>query len=109
MRLIMLFLILLFFCPAFAQGNVQENNGSEKTTFSDTHHQKRIYLSVFLNENQEDETKVADKTPVPTAELIDFTFLTTVLTQYHSFLNGGVSIVLLTHEPLFKLNCIFLI
>ena len=109
MRFVILLLFMQFVTPAFAQVSTGENTVHEKNTYSNVHHESSIFLSVFLKENSEEKNETNDKSPVLTAELIDFSFLTTVLTQHHSRFDWDVSNLPLTHEPLFKLNCIFLI
>ena len=108
MRFVLLLLFIQFVTPAFAQVNVGENTAHEKSTYSNVPHEAGICLSVFLKENSEEKNEADDKVQISSAELIDFTFLSTVLTQHHSR-DWDISNQLLTHEPLFKLNCIFLI
>lgn len=109
MRFIIFLLIIQFVTPAFVLVNAQKNSVRKKTTYNNVHHESGICLNVFLKENSEEKNEADDKTPVLTAELIDFTFLNTFLTQYHSRFDWNVSSLPLTPEPLFKLNCIFLI
>ncbi len=110
MRFVLLLLVLQFVTPAFAQVNTGENSIREKNNwYSVVHHETGICLSILLKENSEEKNEADDKAPILTAELIDFTFLTTVLTQHHSRFDWDVSNLALAHEPLFKLNCNFLI
>lgn len=107
MRFVVLLLLIQFVTPAFAQDNTAENTVVEKTRYKTQHIDSGICSTVLLNSEEKSETE--DKSPVLTAELIDFTFLTTNLTHYHSRSDWDVSSLPLTHEPRFKLNCIFLI
>ena len=109
MRFIILFLIISFVSPAFAQDNVQKNSGHEKTSYTDNAHDSGVCLNVFLKEDSEKKNKADDKATFLTAELIDFSFLTTVLTQYHSRADWDISNMRVKQEQLFKLNCNFLI
>lgn len=109
MRFVILFLIISFVSPVFAQGNTQENNVHEKASYNNVHHESGFCLSVFLKENSEEKNEVDGKTSVFTAELIDFSFLTTVLTQHHSRADWNISNLRMKQQQLFKLNCNFLI
>lgn len=109
MRFVILFLIISFVSPVFAQGNTQENNVREKASYSTTHHDSGFCLNVFLKENSEEKNEADDKAPILAAELIDFSFLTTVLTQHHSRVDWSISNLRTKQEQLFKLNCNFLI
>ena len=109
MRFVILFLIISFVSSAFAQGDSRENTVNKKTSYSTTHKESGFSLSIFLKENSEEKNEANDKAFVSTAELIDFSFLTTVLTQYHSRANWNISSLRIKQEQLFRLNCTFLI
>jgi hypothetical protein len=107
MRFVILLLLIQFVTPAFAQDNTSENTVHEKTSIRSQHISSGICTNVFLN--SEEKSEADDKSPVFTAELIDFTFLTTVLTHFHSRSDWDVSSLPLTHEARFTLNSSFLI
>ena len=109
MRFVILFLIISFVSSAFAQGDSQENTVNKKNSYSTTHKESGFSLSIFLKENSEEKNEANDKAFIPTAELIDFSFLTTVLTQYHSRADSEISTLRTKQERLFRLNCTLLI
>lgn len=109
MRFVILLLFIQFVTPAFTTVNAQENIAHDKTSIHAQHDNSNIILSVLLKENSEEKNEGDHKAPILTAELIDFSFLNTVLTQYHSRSDWDVSNLRTAQEPLFKLHCIFLI
>ena len=111
MRFVVLLLLIQFVTPAFARVTPQSDNAVhyEKTTYKNPQHESGITLAVFLKENSEEKNETDNKAPLLAAELIDFTFHNTVLTEHHSRFNWDTTNIHTTHEPLFKLYCLFLI
>lgn len=110
MRLIVILLLVQFVTPAFARVNTQaEISHREKNSYKASHDETGITISLLLKENSEEENKPHDLTPLLTAELIDFTFLTTVLTEHHSRFYWDVHALRHAPEPLFLLHRVFLI
>lgn len=110
MRIVIILLLVQFVTPAFARVNGQADIAPhEKTSYKASHDESGITISVLLKENSEEENKTHEYAPLLTAELIDFTFLTTVLTEHHSRFYWDFHILCTTHQPLFKLHRVFLI
>lgn len=110
MRFVVLLLFIQFVTPAFARVTAQDNVvAQEKPGYKTPQHESGITLAVFLKENSEEKNETDNKAPILAAELIDFTFHNTVLTQYHSRFYWDFHILCTTHQPLFKLYRVFLI
>lgn len=109
MRFVILFLIFSFVSSAVAQGNAQNSSSGKKASYNNARHESGFCLSVFVKESSEEKNEATDKASVVTTELIDFSLLTTVLTQYHSRTDRDISNLRAKQEQRFKLNCTFLI
>jgi hypothetical protein len=106
-RFVLLLLIVQFVTPAFAPVATPDANNNQKLSLT-SHHDSAISLAVFLKENSEEKSE-EDEKPVFTAELIDFSFLTEVLTQSHSRGHWELGNQRLITQPLFKIHCIYII
>lgn len=101
MRLVFFILLIQFVTSAFAQANVQEYTAHEKAAYN-AQHETGICLDIFCREDSEEKNE--SYKAIATAELADFSFQTSVLTQFHSH-SWDVNGLSFTHNPLFKLNC----
>ena len=106
-RFVLLLLIVQFVTPAFAQVVTQDSNNYQKLSLT-SQHNSAISLAVLLKENSEEKSETDEK-PLFTDELIDFTFLTEVLTQSHSRDHWDVDNQCFNSHPLFKIHCIYII
>lgn len=110
MRFVIILLLVQFVTPAFARVNAQaEISHLEKNSYKAGHDESGITISVLLKENSEEENKPHEFAPLLTAELIDFTFHKTVLTQHHSRFYWDAHALHNAHKPLFLLHSVFLI
>lgn len=106
-RFVLLLLIVQFVTPAFAQVVTQDSRSNEKLSLT-SQHDSAIGLAVFLKENSEEKSE-EDEKPLFTAELIDFSFLTEVLTQSHTRGHWDLGNQRLITQPLFKIHCTYII
>ncbi|MFN8335622.1 MAG: hypothetical protein U0U09_10865 [Cyclobacteriaceae bacterium] len=106
MRFIIIILFIQFISSGVAQAGVQDQSVTGKTTYHSVHREAGVCLDILFNENSE-ENKEANHRVFLSHELIDFSFLTTILTQQSSRCHHDISNLRPPHEPLFKLNCIY--
>ncbi|TXH31117.1 MAG: hypothetical protein E6Q96_00670 [Cyclobacteriaceae bacterium] len=108
MRFIIIILFIQFISSGYAQAGVQGHSTDKKAAYQAVHRDADICLDVLFSENSE-ENKETNHRAVLAHELIDFSFLTTVLTQQPASGYRDISNLRLSQQPLFKLNCIYLI
>jgi hypothetical protein len=106
-RFVLLLFLIQFLVPAFVPAAAQDSSIRHKTNYS-TQHDSGIAVALYLKENTEEKNESTEKAQV-VPELIDFSFLSTVLKQSHSRIHWDTSNLRHNSEPLFKLLCIFLI
>lgn len=108
MRSIIIILFIQFISFGIAQAGIQEQPVNTKASYHSIHHEAGICLDVLFTEDSE-EIEESNHRTFLAVELIDFSFLTSILTQQFSgcYHNNGNTRPL--HEPLFKLNCTYLI
>lgn len=107
MRFVLLLFLIQFLVPSFVQAGTQGNTFESKTTLG-TRHDSGISVAVFLKENTEEETEATKKLQA-NLEILDFSFLSNVLTLSHSSIQWSTTSVRPPSEQLFKLFCVFLI
>lgn len=109
MRFIIIILFIQFISSGYAQAGVQDlSTGKQGVAYDAVHHEAGICLDVLFSENSE-ENKETNHRAMLAHELIDFSFLTTVLTQQPASGCRDISNLRLSQQRLFKLNCIYLI
>ncbi|MBL7839562.1 MAG: hypothetical protein JNJ75_05440 [Cyclobacteriaceae bacterium] len=108
MRFIIIILFIQFISFGYAQAGVHDPSTGKRAAYHAVHHEAGTCLDVLFNENSE-ENKEANHRAMLAHELIDFSFLTTVLTQQPASGYRDISNLRLFQQPLFKLNCIYLI
>lgn len=108
MRSIIIILFIQFISLGIAQAGIQEQTANTKVSFHSVHHKAGVALDVLFTEDSE-ETEESNHRAFLAVELIDFSFLTSILTQQFSgcYHNNGNTRPL--HDPLFKLNRTYLI
>jgi hypothetical protein len=101
-----------FLMPAFVQASGQESGGSfSHVVISEAHHDHAVMmLSLFLSENEleEKEGEGESEHDFLAAELADFTFLETAITEHHSIF-PPIDASHPNARPIHKVLCTFII
>ena len=107
MRFVLLLFLVQFLVPSFVQASAQDTDIHYKLNF-DTRHDAGLAVALFLKENTEEETEALKKLQA-SLEILDFSYLTNVLTLSHSSIHRSAFGARPPTEQLFKLFCVFLI